>query len=302
MGIFDVRSIAVFNDDVQALDTAALVVCDACGKQSSASMDIPRIAEQLWWAKAVTPYGWRTCFSCFLALPERERLNMLASRWLYTAGVPLAEIGARFDNFQRQSSSNVEVLYKLVRERWYGNPDLTFLALLSSQKGIGKTHLAIAAMAEFFIDNSGMYRRTGSGHLLPTVTDKTFIFLKERDLTMKIREAYGDDAEFSEKRIMDELYAADFLVVDDVLSNKQSDFDRQILLNLVDHRMDSPSKRTIFTSNKSRADIERMDDRITSRLSDITKGLTVSIETMRIPDYRESRKISDTGSSGVLNI
>jgi len=286
-------------DELTAIEQAAAVVCERCGRTSSGSMDIPHIAEQLWWAKSVIPYGGRVCFLCFLALTTREQNELLANRWLHTAGVPLAEVGARFHNFQR-STENTDSLYTLVKNRWYDNPELTFLALLSSQKGIGKTHLAISAMAEYFVEHADIYRKTKSGHLLPTVTDKTFLFVKERDLTMKIRESYMDGAEFSEKQVMDEVYTVDFLVVDDIMSNKQSDFDRQIFLNIIDHRMDMPRKRTIFTSNKSRAEIAKMDDRISSRFADVKKGFTLSIETMVIPDYREQRKSAEDGSSGVL--
>jgi DNA replication protein DnaC len=208
---------------------------------------------------------------------------------MHIAGVPAEETGARFDNFVHGTPA--DQIYTLV-EGWSRSQgeNAKFLALLSSQKGIGKTRLAISAMAEYFVDHAGIHLVMKNGQLAPYVTDKTFIFLKERDLLMKLRASYGNDEDYNEQDIMKELYAVDFLVLDDILANKKSDFDRQILLNILDHRMDAVDKRTVFTSNHNLKDIVSFEDRIGSRLQDVHKGCVLTIETLRIPDYRVIRR------------
>lgn len=281
---------------LDALRAATGVVCTTCGQPMSDVADALEIETQVWWANHVLLYGHRVCFACFSVLPEREQNKLMVEHWMHMAGVPPSEAGARFDNFERTSETNI--IYEPV-EQWYRTQDVnsTFLALLSSQKGIGKTRLAVSAMAEYFVDHAGINLRMKSGLLAPYITDKTFLFLKERDLSMCLRSAYDKLVEYNERDILKELYAVDFLVLDDLLSNKKSDFDRQIFLNVLDHRMDEEGKRTIFTSNHTLAEIEQLDDRISSRLRDVHKGRVLSIERLRIPDYRTTRVNADGGRS-----
>ena len=175
MSIFAVKARVPYSE-TEALETASTVVCATCGGRSSAEMDIPVVFEQLAWANYVVPYGYKICFACFLGLPTVEQNAMLASHWLAISGVPHSEISARFSTFDRSESR--DVLYNKVHG-WSAQEDLMFLALLSSKKGIGKTHLAIAAMAEYFIRLAGVRRTTSTGYILATIWDKRMIFVKE---------------------------------------------------------------------------------------------------------------------------
>lgn len=279
---------------LDALRPADAIVCAVCGQHASSVLDVENIETQVWWANYVLPYGHAVCFPCFLALSTREQNKLMVEHWMHMAGVPLLETGARFDNFEHTRST--DVLYNPVWA-WYSDnrANSTFLALLSSQKGIGKTRLAISAMAEYFVDNAGINLRMRNGLFAPYVTNKTFLFLKERDLSMRLRSTYDNTSEYGEHDVLKELNAVDFLVLDDLLSNKNSDFDRQIFLTILDHRMDAAGKLTIFTSNHTLAEIDKLDARISSRLRDVHKGLVLTVEKSKIPDYRATKTNADGG-------
>jgi DNA replication protein DnaC len=207
---------------------------------------------------------------------------------MYVSGVPENEIHASFGTFALTGKN--EKLLSLV-QRWSSNPEWAFLALLSPQKGIGKTRLAISAMAQHFIDHAGVARRNEHGLLTPNVFDGYMIFTQEADIALRIRDTFGnEDNGVTEKDILDELYKAEFLVVDDLFSIKATDFNRQNVLNVLENRMNTKGKRTVFTSNFHLEDFKQIDERLFSRLSDGNKGMVININNTSMKDYRQERQ------------
>lgn len=293
--VFKVQPMFPFSEQQaisKACDTLAHVGCampECEHLPASDARDWEHPLAQIAWANYVVPYYHPpVCYPCFLRLSPEEQNYMLASRWLYVSGVSSKEMGARFDNFQL-SETNTD-FHSLVM-RWSANPKWSFLALLSPQKGVGKTRLAVSAMADHFITHAGVSRVNESGMIIPTVFDGYMIFVQEGDIALRIRDTFGNDERgLTEKDITDELYNAEFLIVDDLFSIKATDFNRQIVLNVLEHRMNSENKRTVFTSNYALDDLRKVDERLFSRLSDGEKGMVININNTTMVDYRQRRK------------
>lgn len=130
--------------------------------------------------------------------------------------------------------------------------------------GCGKTHLAAA--------------------IVNTMTSKGVpaMFVVTPDLLQSIRRGYDNpDAARTVQAIVDSARTIDILVLDDLGSEKPSDWVREQLFVLINARYEAELP-TIITSNYSTADlVDRLGQRIVSRLIEMTTAIT-----MTAPDYR----------------
>lgn len=118
--------------------------------------------------------------------------------------------------------------------------------LLWGPPGTGKTH-TLSAMAYNAIAN-------GTG-----VQRKTF-----KDILLLVRATY--DGSGTEQRVFERLLNPSILIIEDVAVGKQSEFTTDVLLRVIDSRMEH-CKPTWLTSNLSPENIEAMfDERVGSRL------------------------------------
>ena len=100
---------------------------------------------------------------------------------------------------------------------------------------------------------------------------------------MELRESHRDNAEISEKFIIDYYAGLWFLVLDDLGSEKISEYSVSSLGLIIDRRS-RKNKPTIVTTNFSLEDIEKeFDPRIASRLADS------SIWIFNMEDHRKRR-------------
>lgn len=130
--------------------------------------------------------------------------------------------------------------------------------------GCGKTHLAAA--------------------IVNTMTSKGVpaMFVVTPDLLQSIRRGYDNpDSARTAQAIVDNARTIDILVLDDLGSEKPSDWVREQLFVLINARYEAELP-TIITSNYSTADlVDRLGQRIVSRLIEMTTAIT-----MTAPDYR----------------
>lgn len=132
---------------------------------------------------------------------------------------------------------------------WMKKPfhEKKFLVYLGTP-GIGKTYMA-AAMIEWIVENFN-----------------TFRYYKIQDLHSILRQSFdgiGDYHKILELAIDDEL-----VIIDDIGSDKISEWKEEILFDIIDERYNS-MRPTIITSNMLRKDWEKTyQDRIISRLFD----------------------------------
>jgi DNA replication protein DnaC len=131
--------------------------------------------------------------------------------------------------------------------------------------GSGKTHLAVALMREDWIAKPS--RRP--------------IFVKVPPMLLEIREVFSASlseraapAARTERSIIDRYATADLLILDDVGTEKISDWAIQTLSVIVDQRY-SEMRRTLVTSNLS---LEELSDRIGDRTASRLSGMSVIAE------------------------
>jgi DNA replication protein DnaC len=180
-------------------------------------------------------------------------------RRLVCAGVSVAFSNRSFENFVVNESNRR--LFTLVKN-WSDHP-YSFMSIMSQHSGIGKTHLAIAALRQQYIATGNLGR-----------------FRKERDVLLQIRKGYANHGNPSEGEIIESLSKPDFLVLDDLFSfNDTTDgteFARRIALATIDER-EWQARTTILTSNITLSDISAIDTRIASRLSG---GLVLNVQSV----------------------
>lgn len=153
-------------------------------------------------------------------------------------GIPLSRLNNTFANFDLAKNPEMEPALERCQMVARGE---AWDALLHGGYGTGKTHLAIAALNEF-----------GRGH-----------FWKAPDMLDWIRQrAYGDGVG-AEEALSGFREGTGLLVVDDLGTEKNTDWAGEQMYRILDSRYDM-GLPTIITSNY---DFGRLDGRIKSRFS-----------------------------------
>ena len=154
----------------------------------------------------------------------------------------------------------------------WGVKDYPGSLLFTGPTGCGKTHLAIATYRELIKENR----------------DGETLFITTPELLLEIRATFNtkkniDDPDQTEGQVIDKYSKVELLILDDLGSEKTSDFTIQSLYLIIDRR-NRNLKPTIITTNLSLQEIEeKLDARIASRLSDMT------VIKINMPDYRKRR-------------
>lgn len=191
--------------------------------------------------------------------------------------------------YRDKSFSNLEGDYQDIikkLEAWDFQTPL-ICSLLSVQNGIGKTHIAMAMFKQyikikqklFFEYNAEVYQDKGWEYKLTTGLE----FVSARRILLEVRDTY--DKKKSELDIVDSYSEIPLLVIDDIFSSKEKgdrDFERRILLDILDRRTDYNIKPTILTGNLTLDEIANIDTRIASRLNN---KMLIQI-TKKLTDYR----------------
>lgn len=180
-------------------------------------------------------------------------------------GLPKAYAECSFDNYMGNDKL-ISDLQKLTAMDFDG-------IVLRGNTGCGKTHLAISAgkkiSTEFKADGWDMIPGT--------------IFITTPELLLKIRSSFQDGAGKTEEGLIDYYSGCGLLILDDLGSEKTSEFAVTTLYIILDRRL-RDCRKTIITTNLSKEEIEKtFGARIASRLS--------GMENIKInmPDYRKKR-------------
>ena len=147
--------------------------------------------------------------------------------------------------------------------------------VLHGLHGIGKTHLAVSIL-----------RSKLETHKLPGERRlQRASFVTVPNLLLEIRDSFKkDNTERSEKEIVDYYSEVPFLILDDLGSEKSTEFSITTLYIIIDRR-DSNMMDTVITTNLSLQEIEyKLSARIASRLAGM-QNITIKME-----DYRKKRR------------
>jgi DNA replication protein DnaC len=160
--------------------------------------------------------------------------------------------------------------------------------LFMGPSGVGKTHLAVAAMKELIVRGHGC------------------LFCDYRELLKEIQASYNPASESTEMSILDPIRTVEVLVLDDLGASKPSDWVRDIVSIVLNARYNE-KRTTIITTNyldnpptegeaaqlPSRRHIppvredsleQRIGSRMRSRLFEMCRTIEVSA-----PDFRRER-------------
>jgi DNA replication protein DnaC len=138
--------------------------------------------------------------------------------------------------------------------------------LLQGPCGIGKTHLAVAAIIEIVNSNK-------PGRLL---------FSNFQDLIQEIQASFNNDQVPSKSELLRPLLEADLLILDELGSQKPTTFIQDILYYLINTRYNE-ERTTIFTTNypevaepKEESLADRIGGRLRSRLYEMARRVPMS--------------------------
>ncbi|MGE0104520.1 MAG: ATP-binding protein [Blastocatellales bacterium] len=195
------------------------------------------------------------------------------------ANIPKRYEGCSFDNYHpqgnnftadeifRSQSHALNDAQKLAREY----PILDIGLLFIGPCGVGKTHLAVAT--------------------LRALIDKgiSCLFYDFRDLLKEIQDSYNPVSKTTELKVLDPVYNAEVLVLDELGASKPTDWVRDTMTQIINTRYND-RKVTIFTTNYldeprnpgEESLTERVGARLRSRLHEMCKVVEVKGDDFRL--------------------
>jgi DNA replication protein DnaC len=143
--------------------------------------------------------------------------------------------------------------------------------------GSGKTWKAVAIMREMILRQSRPYK---VDTMVRGIYDAWFYPVTS--LLLKIKESFRDGAKETEGDIIDRISSHELVILDDMGTEKISDWTLQVMRTIIDTRS-RENRMTIITSNFSLMDIsDNMDDRIASRIKGMCEVIPVIGEDRRL--------------------
>lgn len=236
-------------------------ICERCSKEAK--------------PKQIILIGWkqqRYCESC-AAIVTEERERELAiqerkekiARFLESSGMRGIMHNMTFDSFDPQRRGKIYEVARRYAEDFTPKTDAGLIFF--GKAGSGKTHLAVA-IARHLIEQKQIAARVA----------RTVELLA--DIRQTFNEHDGYRAE-NEAELIQKFTSVALLVLDDLGSEKISDWVKEILYRIIDERW-LEQKPMIITTNLNLKELEeRIGERIVSRIA----GACVQIE-MQNRDYR----------------
>lgn len=190
-----------------------------------------------------------------------------------SAAIPKRYLHCWIDEFNDSGNPSLLSAKRRVTEFvdcWTGSADRGLM--LMGGCGVGKTHLAVAALQE--IIRSGKPGR--------------MLFSNFQDLIQEIQASFNSDQAPSKSEILRPLLESDLLVLDELGSQKPTPFVHEVLYFIINSRYND-EKATIFTTNyldEARGTEERLVDRIgerlRSRLHEMAERVIIESDDYRI--------------------
>lgn len=193
-----------------------------------------------------------------------------------SANIPKRYAHCSLDTFSEKSTV-LKIAKRRVQEfvdLWPNTPEGKGLLLMGGC-GVGKTHLAVAALIE--IMNSGKPGR--------------LMFSNFQDLIQEIQNSFDAESATTKAEILRPLLDADLLVLDELGSQKPTQFVQDILYYVINTRYNA-ERATIFTTNyydrSADAKEETLEQRIGTRLRSRLAEMADRLEFMGATDHRRN--------------
>jgi DNA replication protein DnaC len=159
---------------------------------------------------------------------------------------------------------------------------------LTGPRGTGKTHLMAAMMKEEIINAEPLKTHSTGYDENIFHYDKPFersfpLFISVPELLLKLRGTFNHSmTETSEQEILNIYSGVNVLYLDDLGTEKATDWALQTLYLLIDRRY-SEMRRTIISSNLSLDELaDHLDDRISSRIAGMCEVVKMTGEDRRL--------------------
>lgn len=164
------------------------------------------------------------------------------------ADIPKRYSNCSLDNFDVMDKKNLGAALKASRDFVKRYPKVKKGLLFMGPSGIGKTHLSV-------------------GILKSLISDKGVDCLFEdfQELLRNLQNSYQPDSELSELRVFEPVLNAELLLLDDLGSKAATEWMRDTLAFIVNHRYNN-QKITIFTTNFLDEDIAKSDFSLSERI------------------------------------
>jgi DNA replication protein DnaC len=205
----------------------------------------------------------------------RCRVADRRAQLLAAARIPKRYENCSFENYVAASADAAGLTLRhalnnsqtLVRE--YPGIDLGLLFL--GPCGVGKTHLAVATIKALIAKG------------IPC------LFYDFRDLLKEIQDSYNPISQTTELKVLEPIYNAEVLVLDELGASKPTDWARDTMTQIINNRYND-RKLTIFTSNyldepqnpNEETLTDRIGVRLRSRLYEMCKVVLIKGEDYRL--------------------
>jgi DNA replication protein DnaC len=211
-----------------------------------------------------------------------------ADRLLAAARIPRRYQSCSFDSYDDLNNS-LTLARRQVRAFVEEYPAREFGLLLLGPCGVGKTHLATSAL-QALIRDKGVHG----------------LFVDFRDLLKEIQSTYNAEAGATEMDVLQPVFAAEVLVLDDLGATKMTDWVRDTLAHIINNRYND-RRVTLFTSNLQDDPRPGADERLRDRplLSDqigapLRSRLDEMCEVIRLEGKDFRREVKKHGRPGAL--
>lgn len=141
---------------------------------------------------------------------------------------------------------------------------------ITGSVGCGKTHLIAALMRnDIYRTGKGIYHRA--------------YFTSMSALLFRIKNTYNQNtATETEQDVINHLCGIENLYIDDIGTDKVTDWNLSVLFHIVDHRYTN-EMRTVFSSNYDLDNLnDKLGERVTSRIAGMCKRVNVSGKDRRL--------------------
>lgn len=155
--------------------------------------------------------------------------------------------------------------------------------------GVGKSHMAVALMRAYLTGIVPEYDDQKKEYYIEGLENDEVdlpLFIEVPELLLRIRDTYSTGSNESEKDIVEYYTRTPYLVLDDLGSEKASEFST-LMLYLIINRRCTQDKITVITSN---LDLEEIRDRLSDRISSRIKGMCCVVNVSGIDQRYKSKR------------